>query len=175
MKIIQFPQFRQTFNWDCGAKVLQEMLVYYGLDIREKKIIKKSGMTKKGMRISEMKRCARIFDLKAKSKKMTIQEIIKHIDKGIPVIILLQAWARKKNVEWGKGWRYGHYVVAIGYDKSKIYFEDPAISGRAYLTHEELKERWHDKFPDGKKFINYGIIIYGKNPAFDPKKIVHMD
>jgi len=40
MKILDFPELRQTFNYDCGAKALQSVLAYYGIDIREEEIIK---------------------------------------------------------------------------------------------------------------------------------------
>lgn len=32
---IDFPSGRQTFNFDCGAKALQLVMAYYGLDILE--------------------------------------------------------------------------------------------------------------------------------------------
>lgn len=33
--IIDLPGGRQTFDFDCGAKALQLVMAYYGVDVRE--------------------------------------------------------------------------------------------------------------------------------------------
>ncbi|MBU2236000.1 C39 family peptidase, partial [Patescibacteria group bacterium] len=102
-------------------------------------------------------------------------DIKKFINKKIPVILLVQAWTNIKNVNWEKDWIDGHYVVAIGYDKNKIYFEDPSSISRTHLTYNELIKRWHDTDCDGKKYVNYGIAVYGKKPVYDLSKSKHMN
>jgi len=42
------------------------------------------------------------------------------------------------------------------------------------LKSKELKKRWHAK-DNKKKTIKYGIAVYGRDPLFDSKKIIHMD
>jgi predicted double-glycine peptidase len=33
--MIELPSGRQTFDFDCGAKALQLVMAYYGVDVRE--------------------------------------------------------------------------------------------------------------------------------------------
>ena len=170
-----FPEVRQTYNYDCGAKVTQAVLAYYGIDIREDIIIKLVGTKRSGTPIKGIIRAFKKHGLKYKVEKSTINKIRKCINKKIPVILVLQAWTDKKNVNWETDWIDGHYVIAIGYDKNRIYFEDPSSVLRTFLTYDELKERWHGIDPEsGKKYINYGIIVYGKRNTFSFKKAVRM-
>lgn len=87
----------------------------------------------------------------------------------------MQAWTEKENINWEKDWIDGHYVVAIGFTKDKILFEDPSSFERTFLKYDELNERWHDVGTDGKKYVHHGIAIYGKKPQFNRDEVVHMD
>ncbi len=177
MKIISpFPAFRQTFNYDCGALALEAILVFYGFDVKENDVMKKAGTTKAGTSIAGIKRAARSYGLKVFARKMTVEEVKKYIDKNTPVLIPLQAWKEEHNVvDWEEDWIDGHYVVAIGYDSKKFYFEDPATSVRDYLTYDEFEKRWHDVGADKKRYKGYGIVIYGRRRLYDPSKAIHMD
>jgi len=175
MKTITLPKFRQTFEYDCGAKALQSVLVYYGIEIKEHQLIKDLKTTKEGTQIKNIIRVSKKYDLKTESKKMTIKDLKKYIKKKIPVIIVLQAWTKKKNVDWENNWHDGHYVVAIGYTRNKIIFEDPSAFERTYLKHDELEKRWHDIDENSKKYFHHGIAVSGKIPKFKSKKIIHMD
>ncbi len=35
MKILDFPELVQTYDYDCGAKALQAVLAYYGIEKHE--------------------------------------------------------------------------------------------------------------------------------------------
>lgn len=175
MKILEFPQLMQTYEYDCGAKALQEVLAYYGIELREDLLIKKLGTNESGTPVKRIVQVAKKYNLKCILRKMNFIEVKSFIDKGIPVILLLQAWTCDKNVNWKRNWKDGHYVVAIGYDDEKIYFEDPYSFKRTFLKFDELKKRWHDKDKKGNKYINYGIAIYGKKPVFTFKKAIHMN
>ncbi|MBU1179589.1 C39 family peptidase [Patescibacteria group bacterium] len=175
MKILEFPELRQAYNYDCGASAIQSVLVYYGIDEEEDVIMKKAGTTKRaGTPIKRMIKTLNSYGLKCKAGPMTTEQVKKFIDKGHPVILDVQAWNEKKKIDWASDWADGHYVVAIGYDSKKIYFEDPATISRAFLTYKELEKRWHDKDTDGKKYANYGIAVYGKPVKYNIKKAVHM-
>ena len=173
MKILMFPELRQTYNYDCGANAIQSILGYYGIDTRESKIMKIAGTTKAGTTIKGIIKTLKKFGLKTKAGEMTISQIKKYIDKKIPVILVLQAWFKKKKPDWEKDWKDGHYVVAIGYDKNKFYFEDPSSELRTYLTYDELDKRWHEKV-NKKIYIHFGISAYGKKPSYSLKKNIHM-
>ncbi|MBI4114869.1 MAG: C39 family peptidase [Candidatus Niyogibacteria bacterium] len=175
MKIITFPQLRQTYSYDCGAKALQAVLVYYGIEIREDYIIEHAKTSKTGTPIRGIINVAQKYGLKTDSREMTLKDIQDFIKKKIPVILVLQAWTEQKNVDWEKDWIDGHYVVAIGYTKDKILFEDPSSFERTFLKYNELEKRWHDADTNGKKYFHYGIAIFGRPHTFKSKKIIHMD
>ena len=107
---------------------------------------------------------------------MSISEVKKFIDLGVPVIMIVQAWTVKKKVDWEKDWSDGHYVIAIGYDDNKIFFQDPYVALRTYLSFDELTERWHFlDGPNGKHHSSIGIAVFGPQKAYTPKKAIHMD
>lgn len=175
MKILDYPTIRQTYKWDCGANVVQSVLEYYGIDRREEAVIDLVASDKQGTSIKNILRAFKKFKMKVKSEKMTVEDIRMYIDRKIPVIIVLQAWTDEPTADWKNDWSDGHYAVAIGYDKKKIYFEDPSCFNRTYLTYEELEDRWHDIGSDGQKYINWGVAVFGKNPVFKSDKVLHMD
>lgn len=174
MKILSFPEFRQTFEYDCGAKALQSVLVYYGVEIREELLMKKAGTNKNGTPIDGIKKTAEEYGLKVEAGEMNIDQIKKYINKKIPVIILLQAWSGKKKNNYKKDWNDGHYVVAIGYDKNHLYFEDPYSVLRTYLSFKEINDRWHDETSRHKRLVHMGIAIYGKSGCYNLSKPIHM-
>lgn len=174
MRLLDFPELRQAYEYDCGAKVLQAVLTYYGIEIREELLIKyaktnsKEGTSRQGI-INTLKK----FHLKYDSKNMTITELRDYIDKKIPVIILLQAW-NGKNVDYTESYSDGHWVIAVGYNRDKIFFEDPYSFKRTFLKNKELETRWHAQ-EEEEKILNYGIAVFGKKKTYNSKKIVHMD
>ena len=174
MVIFDFPALRQTFNYDCGAIVLEAVLAYYGIEIREDHIIKQAKTSKNGTPIEGIVAVAKTCGLKCQSKKMKLTELKTYLKQKIPVILVLQAWTAKQKINWNKDWDDGHYVVAIGYDRSRIYFHDPSSFKYTYLTITELTQRWHDVAADGKKYFNHGIAVFGKKPVFSLKSVEHM-
>jgi len=161
MVMLDFPRLRQVHKYDCGAIVTQAILEYYGKDIREDKIIKLEKTKRGGTSIGRIIFAFRKYKLKQISGRFTISEVKKFISKGHPVILVLQAWDVKNKdkwenwmevdfrkdlvkVNWSKVWKDGHYVIAIGYDKNKMYFADPGSIFKEYLTFKELMDRWHD-------------------------------
>jgi len=174
MKLLDFPELRQTYRYDCGAKALQAVLAYYGIEIREELIMKyaktnsKEGTLLPGM-LSVLKKHSLTYD----SRKMTLKDVTAYINNNIPVIILVQAWSGK-SIDYTNDYHDGHWVVAIGYDTSKIVFEDPYSFKRTYIENKELETRWHSE-EDGKKIINHGIAVFGKKSTYNSGNIVHMD
>ena len=173
MIIKNFPELRQAYEYDCGATALQSILIYYGFDMREGKIIKMAKTNKEGTKPEEILKVLKKFKLKAKLiTPLSLEDLKKFLDNGWPVIILLQAWANKAK-DYSKDWSDGHYAIAIGYDNKKIYFEDPASIRRTYLSYKELLERWHDCRQLNKKYYNLGIVIQEKRKI--KIKLEHMD
>lgn len=175
MKLINLPQLRQTYYFDCGAKALQSILGYYGIEVREDKIIKIAKTDEKGTSVQAIKKVINRYGLKMKASKMNIEILKKNIDDKIPTLVLIQAWPLKQKINWKNSWIDGHWVIVIGYTKEKIIFEDPSSIYKTYLKYDELLERWHDIGLDGKKYLNFGIAVFGKKPTFNRDKIIHMN
>jgi predicted double-glycine peptidase len=180
--IMEFPELRQVFNFDCGASALQACLAYYGFDMREDKIMKMldsrpTDEFNNGSKISAIIKVAEEFKLKAnKVDGMKPEDLIDYIKQDIPVIILLQAWRDSQSPSnWETDFSDGHYVVAVGYNKSDILFEDPSSYMRSYLSYDELATRWHSRGDDNKtKIYGTGIVVKGK-PKFKEGAVSHMD
>ncbi|MEK6969387.1 MAG: peptidase C39 family protein [Nanoarchaeota archaeon] len=174
MKQLDFPTLRQTYGYDCGAAALQTILAYYGLNIRGELIIKLAKTNKKkGTSISGMLYVLKKYNLQFDAKKMSMATLKNYLNKKIPVILLLQAW-NGKPIDYTSDFKDGHWVVLVGYDKQKFIFEDPYVFEHTFLTEQELKKRWHSE-QNGKKIFNYGIAVYGKEPVYNSKKIIHLD
>lgn len=171
--ILDFPKFRQSEKYSCGAAVIQEILAYYGVDISESEAAKSAGTRRRGTTIKGIRRALKEFKLKFKDGTMSITILKKCIDEKKPVIISLQAWYKTK--DWKNSWSHGHYAVVIGYDSKRIYFEDPMCFVRSYLTFRELEDRWHSEDIDRKRWRNWGLAVHGKKPVYSQTKAVHMD
>jgi len=170
-KTISFPDVRQSKSFSCGASAVQAILYYYGIEIREDKLISKLNTnSEEGTNINRIEKLFKEYNLKTKSQQlMTIDDLKSYIDKNIPVIICIQAWG-DKNKDYSS-YDNGHYVIAVGYDDKNIICEDPSLNdNRGSLSYQELDKRWHDI--DGKnKLEHFGIVVFGKPPKFDPSII----
>ena len=175
LRFLTFPNLRQTYDYDCGATVVQAVLAYYGIHIRKDHIMKIAGTSKRdGTSLSGILKVLKKQGLKYQARKMEISEVKKFLDRNIPVILDLQAWSGKKVLNWGKHWQDGHYVVAIGYDQKKLYFEDSFSFKRTFLGYEELFQRWHDQDARGRKYFQLGIAVYGKKTVFKFNNVEQM-
>ena len=179
--ILDFPELRQSYDYDCGALSLQSVLVYYGLDMREEMVMKQLGSSEAhGTPITMMIAGATYYGIDVDTRNdLTIDDLKNSIDNGWPVIIALQAWAdydrrHEPNFSYNDIWNEGHYVVAIGYDDQKIYFEDPSDPRRTWLSYPLLNDRWHDQDDTGEKYIHWGMICRG-SPIFRSNQMVYME
>jgi len=176
-KILNYPEFRQVFTYDCGANALQTVLVYYGQDVREKTIMKQLGTDPvHGTNVDDMIKGAKYYGIDAVAKTgMTVEDLKSNIDNGWPTIIALQAYPEKDpGTDWKKLWSEGHYVVSVAYDDEFIYFEDPSDTKRTFLSYEELDDRWHDQDDNGKKYQHWGMTCKG-DPVFKHDAVTYLD
>lgn len=175
-KILNFPLLRQTYEYDCGAKALHSVLIYYNIDVSEEEVMAITKTNQNGTPVKGIIKAAKHFGLKASEEILEVADLKKYIKKKIPVIVLVQAWPKEKVTNWRDHWDDGHYVVAIGYDRKKIYFADPYSILITYLTYKELKDRWHDIDSSvDRKYYNLGIPVLGNGKEYrNPKKIIHL-
>lgn len=159
IKMIEFPEFRQTYKYDCGANAMQALLAFNGIDTNEEEIMREAGTDKvSGTPIEGLKKVADKEGLTYSEGSFTIDNLKTHIDKKWPTLIMLQAWGEDV-VDWSTEWDQGHYVIVIGYDNKRIHFEDPISVKRTYLTYEELEERWRGWDDNDKKIYNWGMVF----------------
>ncbi len=170
MKLLEFPMFRQASPNDCGVIAAQAVLAYFGINLRADYIIKEAGTSTSGTSVDGIIKVLQDAGLQCDGRVLTIEEIKTSIDQGNPVIVVLQAWC--ETTKWEECWTEGHYVIIIGYDAHRLYFEDPSSIQRTFLTLRAFKQRWHDIDDNGKKYINYGIIVSGKKPEFSYRTFI---
>lgn len=184
-KVITFPEIRQSTNYSCGVSCVQGILYYYGIDIREDKLIKIFG-AKPTTDIHSgvdpdilVSTITQRWGLRVDMRPMDIDTVKDYIDKNIPVILAIQAWRKEdkavEGTDYLDSYQDGHYIVAVGYNDTYIVFEEPSLlSNRGYLSYEELENRWHDMDFNGNKYEHLGIAIYGKPPKYDPNVYKHI-
>jgi ABC-type bacteriocin/lantibiotic exporter with double-glycine peptidase domain len=173
MKIIPYPETRQVFNYDCGASALVSVLVFAGLEEREDRVALLAGTTKEGTDTEGIVRVLRYYGLDFQARqRMRPDDLRCAIDAGYPTLLTLQAY-RESNRPYRELWDDGHWVVAIGYDKKRILFEDPSAFHRTWLADEELHQRWHD-VDRGRRIRQWGCTVLVKG-QFIPGHCIHMD
>jgi len=160
---------RQTFDFDCGAKALQLVMEYYGVEMREDELMKELNTGKDGTNYASMISLAEAkgFEVFA-SNGVPLEQLKKFVDQGYPVIVIVQAWADRYMTleDWKSSFEYGHYAVVIGYQDHIIIFEDPSSIRRTWLSEEEFLARWHDTDPKThEKVEHFAMILMGKQPA----------
>ncbi|MFH1940927.1 MAG: cysteine peptidase family C39 domain-containing protein [bacterium] len=168
---------RQTFDFDCGAKALQTVMAYYGVDVREDELIQELGTGKDGTRVDRMISVAEASGFRVEAKqRLSIEKVKGYVDKGHPVIVLLQAWAERYMTlkDWQNDYDDGHYAVLIGHSKGVLIFEDPASFRRTWLKENEFLARWHDLDSErNRKVERFGMVLLGKEPL--KRTAEHMD
>ncbi len=175
--LIRVPLIRQNTGFTCGVSSLESIFAYYGQDYRADKLALALRTTAEyGTDYRDIMRVALNSGYRVQEySAMTVDQLKAFIDAQTPVLLLIQAWPGKP-VDWSRDWKDGHYVVAIGYDEDNIYFMDPSTVGNyTYIPVDEFISRWHDKDRRGVKLINFGIVIDGKEPAYDPDQIKSLD
>jgi predicted double-glycine peptidase len=177
MVMIDLPTGRQTFDFDCGAKALQLVMAYYGMDIREDELIKELEIDRYGVPVKNMISVAekKGFQVLAKCG-FPLEAVKQYVDENQPVIVLVQAWAERYMTldDWKEDNDDGHYVIVIGHHGYIIVFEDPASFRRTWMTEEEFIVRWHDVDPRTQERLDqFAMVLLGKQPA--KKVLEHMD
>ena len=153
----------QQTDATCGAAALQAICGYYGVGPEEeRRFAKDLGMDPRtGSHPHQLARAARRYGLSVEEHQpMPAAALRRALDRRRPVLMMLQAWADHSG-DYASDWKHGHWVVAIGYDRRGVYFEDPVLElVRGYLGHAELDARWHDVGPRGVRLERYGMVLW---------------
>jgi hypothetical protein len=170
------PDVRQSTSFSCGASVLQAVLAYWGIEVREDVLMKACGTTEKdGTPPAAILRVARSYGLKAEMKEgCSLADLEAALARGVPAIVDIQAWAETSGpgFSWSSDWEDGHYVVVLGLDRERLYVEDPSLlGGRGVIPLPEFEARWHDYEGDpprdasDKSYVRMAIFLEGAKKA----------
>ncbi len=166
------PIVRQSTDYSCGAAALLGVLHFFQLYEEPESSLFASLKTtpKDGTAPDDLFLVAKDLGLEAEMREnTTLAELRTALQQGRPAILDIQAWSGEETEPvWKDTWEEGHYVVAIGMDKTYVYFMDPVVgTGYTYLTQKDLMDRWHD-YEDRtgvvRKYYQLAIFLKGKKP-----------
>ncbi len=168
--VLNLHSLRQTFDFDCGAKALQVVFAYYGVEIREDALLAElEADPVHGVSVQKIIEVGKAHGFRVEAGTgWTVDDLRRHVTAGHPVLVLLQAWADRhlSLEEWQEDWDDGHYAIVIGYDQGVLVFEDPASFHRTWLEEREFLARWHDLDPrTGEKLERQGVVLLGREPV----------
>lgn len=142
----------QKYNFDCGVAATITILKNLGFkNVRYAKVAKELGVTREGVAPAEIVDYFRKFsNLKLKVKTGSdINDLKKELKAGSLCMIAYQSWGKPEEV---KALECGHYSVAVGIDKGKVYLLDPTAYkdwgngiGWRVMNLTDFKNKWVDK------------------------------
>lgn len=168
-----FPSVIQANEWMCGPAVVQSMFSFYGVFVFQHDLVQELKTTEeRGTDIVKIHKAFKTHNFRIKKGSFTLKQVKRFIDRNIPVILEIQAWAEEET-DYSTTYSNDHFVVAIGYDETGIIFEDPYIAHKGHIEFEDLENRWHCQYQSrAKRGEHFGVAVLGKKPKFDYTMIV---
>ena len=164
---VWLPEVQQKTHFSCGAAVVHSICSYYGLGLESHYDYFPFLETDETYGTSPNKIVNYFKNIGISCKvayEIGIEGLCLELQKKRPVILALQAYGKSKNYKKNGS---GHYVVAIGYDKNNIIFEDPWLNcARGYMSKKELLIRWHDLDMNGNYHDQLSIIAWKNTKPF---------
>lgn len=141
-----FPIRQQINKHDCSVCVLWCILNYFGYEVSYRELYRYiQPPTTPGMGVSgeEIIDLLKKFRIKTISEKSNITRLRNYTKNDCPVIVSIQH-KRDRTKPWKHTVDYGHYVVVLKVDESRVKFMDPDYGLVKSLSIKDFKDRWHD-------------------------------
>ncbi len=160
-----FP-FQETLNSGrCGPASLKIILQYYGTDLSEEELAKRTNTKKdSGTSAEDIQKVARELGFKVEIKNEgTLSDVENWINKDVPVIVDWFTVGRDDYPEDTIS-ADGHYSVVCGVDDTHIYLQDPEIGKIRKMQRRVFERVWFDFTGDliktNELIIRQFIAIY---------------
>ncbi len=170
--LVPIPNVDQMKDYTCGACCLLAVCKYYGLgpDEEDNYSMDMKIDKREGSHPYQVIEAALEYGLSyLETCPMSIVQLKDSLREKKPVMLAVQAWAEIAYQSdltkfYSTAWEFGHWIIAIGFDKNGIFFEDPVLQAvRGYLSNDDLMNRWHDLGPKGTQLVQYGLTLWKAN------------